>query len=485
VQGTDTKSDFEQFLPEDFDAYLEEKWNSNMFTLPRRKVKDKLEAIGRILGNDLNQAGLSLIKNLSDEFPSLWNKKKVDTQWLFFSRDETAREKLTDLIDKERTLASTLADPTPRFRHIFLGMALNKDHLEIGLYLHHDAWVDRSNLINLLQEESKKSELIALLTHLPEHYEIVLGEALVASPTRFEETEINNLATGFDTEKGWLFMGARLPRDQVPVLGTEVVTTARQVFEFLVPLYRFFAWSPDNDGISLDTLVAQRNETLKARSEEFSREREARDAKQRQKEAEGLKLREEIAEKVRETQSWRQREMAARRAFAIRAANETKEEDARSRAEALAANWNLGGKKDVDKPPAESAPTDTKATPQKSREQKPREQKPWKDERRGYKPAPTRSRPSAPAPKPFTPSPSVSPERAANIQVGDLVQVTKGFLQGRRGVVQEIDEKGAPRISFGSLASRLSVEELSGLGPAPASQNRRSPRPDRNKKRTK
>lgn len=488
MQGTDTQSEFEQFLPEDFDAYLEEKWNSNMFTLPRRKVKNKLAAIGRLLSTDLEQADLSLNMNLSDEFPSLLNKKLVDTQWLFFSRDETARKKLTDFVDKERTLASTVADPTPRYRHIFLGMALNKDHLAIGMYLHHDAWVDRSNLINLLNDGTKKTELVTLVTQLPEHYVIGLGDTETTSPAQFEENDIDDFTEQFHSEKGWLFMGARLPRDQVPILGTEVGTTARQVIEFLIPVYKFFAWSPDNDAISLDTLVAERNETLKARSEEFSRERQARDEKHRQKEAEGLKLREEIAEKVRETQSWRQREMAARRAFAAKAAAESKQDDARARAEAMAANWNLKGKEQspnppADKPPVEPkpvAPADKPPVESKPTAPAPRERKKWSDNKRGFKPA--KSKPFTPAPKPVAPSPSVTPERAANIQIGDLVEVTKGFLQGRRGIVQQDDEKGGLRVSFGALSSRLTVEELKGFGPAPADQGR-PPRRDRGRRR--
>ncbi len=487
MQGTDIQSDFEQFLPEDFDAYLEEKWNSNMFTLPRRKVKGKLEAIGRMLSTDLKQAGLSLVMNLSDEFPSLWNKKLVDTQWLFFSRDETARKKLTDLIDKERTLAGTLADPTPRYRHIFLGMALNKDHLAIGMYLHHDAWVDRSNLINLLNDETKKTELVALLTQLPEHYVIGLGDTETTSPAQFEENIIDDFTGQFHAEKGWLFMGARLPRDQVPILGTEVVTTTHQIIEFLIPLYKFFAWSPDNDAISLDTLVAERNETLKARSEEFSREREARDEKHRQKEAEGLKLREEIAEKVRETQTWRQREMAARRAFAAKAAAESKQDDARARAEAMAASWNLGGKEKtptapVDKPPVKSKPTaDKPPVEPRPTAPEPRERKKWSDHKRGFKPA--KSKPFTPAKRPVAPTPSVTPERAADIQIGDLVEVTRGFLQSRRGVVQQSDEKGGLRVSFGALSSRLTIEELKGFGPAPADQGRPPGRRDRGRRR--
>ena len=71
-----------------------------------------------------------------------------------------------------------------------------------------------------------------------------------------------------------------------------------------------------------------------------------------------------------------------------------------------------------------------------------------------------------------------------DLQIGTYVEVTKGFLQGRRGIVQQIDDKGGFRVSFGALASRIDNEELRGFGPAPADQGR-FPRRDRGKKRPK
>ena len=64
-----------EYCAEDFDAYRPEKWNSNMFTLERRRVKSKLENLGEMLEQELESATLSLIMNLSDEFPSLWNNQ--------------------------------------------------------------------------------------------------------------------------------------------------------------------------------------------------------------------------------------------------------------------------------------------------------------------------------------------------------------------------------------------------------------------------
>jgi hypothetical protein len=460
----DDQMEFSAFEPEDFDAYLPEKWNSNMFTLQRRKVKSKLETIGLCLKEELEAADLSLVLHLSDEFPSLWNKKSVDTQWLFFSRDEAARAELTDLIDRERTLADTLADPTPRYRHVFLGVAVKSDLLEIGLRLHYDAWVDRQNLINLLKKADGRLRLIELFGRLPEHYEVTLNEAGPISPPGMKDGDIESLASAFAEENGWLFIGARLPRDQVSVLGSEMVDTAREVFCFLIPVYRFFAWSQDNDAISLDRLVAEHNEALRVNREEFDRERARREEERREKEKEGLKLREEIEEKCRETKAWRQREFAAKRAAAARAVGAAKQEEARARAEALAAKWDLGkgaaeaatserGKTEP-RTPHQDGGADRGSAAHRSEEHHPNKQRPRTEQTRDDY---AKAR-----------QPKVTPERASEICVGDMVEVRKGFLKGRRGIVNELDEKGGVKVNFGALSSRLALNDVSGLGPASA-----------------
>ncbi|MCP4674184.1 MAG: hypothetical protein GY854_01420 [Deltaproteobacteria bacterium] len=468
----DEQPGFNGFESDDFDAYLPEKWNSNMFTLGRRSVKGKLECIGHSLEDELENAGLSLVMRLSDEFPSLWNSKKVDTQWLFFSRDEAARTELTDLIDKERTLADTLADPTPRYRQVFLGVSVNKDHLEIGLRLHHNAWVDRRNLLSLLERDSARTELKELFKRLPEHYEVELSDKETVSPESFAETGLDELADEFDRDRGWFFVGARLPRDQVPVLGVEVVETAQEVFRLLVPVYRFCAWSVDNDAISIDKLAAERNEAIRASREEFDRERAERQVERREKKEQGLKLREEIEQKFLETQAWRQREIAARRAAAARASAAAAAEDARARAEALSAGWSLGDVKDEkgkhEKSNEEIGNKETSSSETKREAKRPRTdvREPRADNRRREKKTRIDDGGRRDVRQQQALS-KVSPERAAAIQVGDLVEVKKGFLMGRRGTVQEIDEKGGVKVGFGALSSRLAQDDISGLGPAP------------------
>lgn len=459
VAGADEQPDVNEFTPEDFDAYLPEKWNSNMFTLARRKVKGKLERIGQKLDEALKEGGLSLVMHLSDEFPSLWNKKLVKSQWLFFSRDEAARDELTGLIDKERTLADTLADPTPRFRHVYLGVAVNKDYLEIGLHLHYDAWVDRQNFLSIVRNAESLNELEELIQALPAHYEIGLQGDDAVSPSECGADDISELARAFEENAGGLFIGARLPGDQVPVLGADVLETAREVFQLLIPIYKRVAWSPDNDAISLDDLVAERSRALQATHEELDRERAEREETLKERAEQGLKLREEIEERIRETQAWRQREVAARRAAAMaKAASESKAQDARAEAEKLAQKWGLGrAEKEARGDQVADESVGPNATSAEERSQKggqsPSVKPEWK------RTASSQLGEHSPHQHQIR-APETASADPLEICVGTLVEVQNGFLKGRKGTVQSLDEKGGIKVSFGALSSRLEKHDV-------------------------
>ncbi len=472
------------FQSEDFDAYLPEKWNSNMFTLERRRVKEKLESLGIVLSEKTIAAGLSLVRHSSDEFPSFWNKKQVDRQWLFFSRDEAARAELTDIIDKERTLADTLADPTPMYRQIFLGMSMGEQFLEIGIWMHHDAWVDRRNFVNLCENEEALKMLADMLQGLPEHFEMGLDSGEIESPKHYNPDSIKKMAAVFDNEKSWFFLGARLPRDQVLVLGADLESLAADIFRILIPVYNCIAWSPSNDLISIESILAERNESLKTSREELDRERAEREAKIKESKAVGVAMKEEIAERIRETSAWRSREMAAKRAHAARMAAQHREDDARANAEAMAAKWGLGTKA-VDKSEEDKETPKVPVLQDKEVFQKPvlaqqkesfnsgqtpaREKSPSftggreKTEKPQFR---TSERYNRDRDKKITPHrylvemPHTTSEALGEFKCGDNIEVNRGFLKGRRGTIQEVDEKGWIKVAFGMLSSKVAPEDI-------------------------
>jgi hypothetical protein len=438
---------FDGFSAEDFNAYHPDKWGSNMFTLPRRKVKDKLEGMSRHLASALEAAGVGVRAHLSDDHPSLWNKKKVDTQWLFFSRDEAAERELAEVIDLERTLAATLADPTPLYRHVFLGVAVRMERLDVGLWLHHDAWVDRRNLLSLLADGEARARFDALVRDLPEETEIGLTEGEMARARELDRGKLDALLGAFEEKKGWVFVGARIPSGAAISFGQDALGKIAELFDRLVPLYMFSAWSKSNDSVSIDGVVTQRRREIEAAEAEIDRERLEREGKRREQEEARRKLREETEERARAEQVWRERERAIRRAVARSA----------PQAEEVQPPPQLQPQPQ----PQPQAPAAEKREPAPVARpaQPPREQPP----RQPAKPQAASRSAQAPAPPA-----KISEERKADVHVGDEVVVLKGFLKGRAGVVQTIEEKGDLKVAFGSLTARVPRADVEGRGPRAA-----------------
>jgi hypothetical protein len=436
---------FDGFTTDDFDAYLPDKWGSNMFTLPRRRVKDKLDAVGRGLQPVIEAAGLRLAAHLSDDHPSLWNNKKVDTQWLFFSRDEAAQRELAEVIDVERTLAATLADPTPLYRHAFLGVSVRAEALEVGLWLHHDAWVDRRNLVSLLADPEGRARFDALRRDLPAEFEIGIAGAELARAADLDGPALAAILGDFDEKKGWVFAGVRLTRDAVIRLGADAFPYIVDIFGRLASLYRYVAWSPVNDAVSMDNVVAKRRQEIGAAGAEAERERQEREARRHEQEEQRRRLREETEERARAEQVWRERERAIRRSMA--------------RSEVVS-----------EEHPA-SAPTPTSApTPAPTPASEPRAAEPTTPAPVSQKPQPSAAarRPAEQPQKERSKEPppvKITAERMADVRVGDAVVVLRGFLKGRGGVVHAVDEKGDLKVAFGSLTARVPRGDVEGQGP--------------------
>ena len=461
-----SKKMFDGFSSDDFDAYLPEKWSSNVFTLPRRKVKEKLDFIGKRLFEDFRAYGLSLTMHLSDDHPSLWNKKSVDTQWLFFSRDEDARKKLAEIIDTGRTLADTLTDPTPLYRHVFLGVSVNHEQIEVGVRLHHEAWVDRKNLTALLNDDASRAQFDEIRGNLPDDFEIGAVGSDSVSLRELNSEQVGGLVQEFEKEKGWLFLGFMLKRDAAIELAGGIVDRIVEYFTALISVYRFVAWAPSNDAISVDSIVARRKQERIVTQEQHVREREKREERKREEEEERVRLRRELEERARDDQAWRERERAFRRTQAERAAAQIAREGEND-------GKSAGPVQEKTAPAAvaagEKAVVDTPKGPKREKvDSSLRRPAPGARGGGGEAKPPRESGPvSAPVSK-------VSAQRKAEIQVGDGVVVQKGFLKGQFGIVQNVEEKGDLKVVFGALTARVPLQDVEGRGPSPEKMAQKS-----------
>jgi hypothetical protein len=264
---------FPGFTAADFDAYQPKKWKSNVFNRERLEVKQKLVALGRELqGAMLAPDGSPLAVEPSVEHPTLWNHKQVEAQHLYFSRNEGARKELDAIIDRGKSIASMIDDPSPQRNHLFLAATLSEASLELSLKLHPDARVDRENLERKCDDHFEREKLLNLLRALGDGFTVgitpdlqavaaldlgKLGELLAQlgkSPAPA------GLSLGPAPQR-LFYVGRSIPRDTALAAGGALVDEARRTLAALLPIYRFIAWSRDNDFVSIrETLQKEKQQ---------------------------------------------------------------------------------------------------------------------------------------------------------------------------------------------------------------------------------
>jgi transcription antitermination factor NusG len=251
---------FAGFTNADFDAYQSKKWKSNVFNRERLEVKQKLVALGRELqGAMVGPDGSPLANEASVEHPALWNHKQVEAQHLYFSRNEGARKELDAIIDRQRTMSSLIDDPTPQRNHIFFAVTLSEPSIELSLKLHPDARVDRENLERKCDDHFEREKLLNMLRALGEGFRFGITPELVPVAD-VDAAHLQKIVTQLGQPQGFappgtpprlFYAGRAVPRADAVAAGTAIVDVARAGLAALMPLYRYIAWSRDNDFLSM------------------------------------------------------------------------------------------------------------------------------------------------------------------------------------------------------------------------------------------
>jgi len=250
---------FAGFTAADFDAYQPKKWKSNAFNRERLEVKQKLVAFGRALEGAMTAAdGSPLAVEPSVEHPALWNHKQVEAQHLFFSRNEGARKELDAIIDRQKSLASLIDDPTPQRNHVLLAITLAHETLELSLKLHPDAKVDLQNLERKCEDHFEREKLLGLLRELGPAFRAGIQPEL-GPVTELDDERLRSLISGLATlpptpplgVARLFFVGRTVSRDEALAAGPGIVEQAAHALTALFSAYRFIAWSRDNDFLSM------------------------------------------------------------------------------------------------------------------------------------------------------------------------------------------------------------------------------------------
>jgi transcription antitermination factor NusG len=252
----------------DFEAYAPQKWKSNAYNRERLEVKQKLLALGREVGSQLlSSNGAPLECEASVEHPTLWNQKQVDAQHIFYSRNPEARREIDRIIDRARSMAALVEDPTPQHNHLFLALSLRHDSMEVALKLHPGATVDRKNLEQKFDDPWERSKLLELLARLPPEVSaaVTSGERWAANDVDAEKMAALLAQFGQASSHGWFYVGQRLSRQEAIDSGEALGPLLRARLDQLLPVFHYIAWTRDNDFVSMRETLQREKQVVRQR----------------------------------------------------------------------------------------------------------------------------------------------------------------------------------------------------------------------------
>lgn len=247
---------FEGFCPQDFETYTSEKWSSNLYNLQRLRVKQKLVALASVVQPDVEAMRLALEAETSAERPSIWNRKRVDAQWLYFSRDAYAKKELSAILDRERSLAENIDDPAHYHRHAVLAVRVDEAGVAVLLGVHQCAWLDRRNMQQKWANAYQRPRLLALFADAPADM-LWCGDGETAAADQLTDARLDGLLSRAVEVEGWIALERRYDCRQDRLTSPDFAVEVRDALETLAPFYRYFAWSRENDFVAMAPVVAQ------------------------------------------------------------------------------------------------------------------------------------------------------------------------------------------------------------------------------------
>ncbi|WP_437813444.1 hypothetical protein [Sorangium sp. So ce1078] len=434
----------------DFDAYAAEKATSKAYSRPRLEVKQRALAWARGVVARLGELGISVDVHGSDEHPSIRNKHRADCQWVFFWRDQTARDELDRLLDRGRSISDAIDDPSPYTRHAFLALRISEGEVQVCFAVHPDAKVDVDNLrarLSATEEATGEpasplaAELTSALHALPEQFSFGAGGGdRVACSAATSDAIAEMLRRAADGQVP-LWIGWSVPRETAVEHADILDEQLEDALVALAPIYRLVAWSRENDRIALDRKLegieqerARAHAELEAENERWrSEQARARERSMEQARARGDERVEAALPARRPTLATLFKSTSGAGAGAGRGGEPRPSPRHGGEGGAPARRTPHG---EVDQPAKAEAPQ------RPSVEHAPRAQ-------RGPSGEPDAAVKIAP-----------EPAKGGVLEKGSRVRVRRGPFGDKIGVVSELDGRGGARVLLGLLSTRLELDDL-------------------------
>jgi hypothetical protein len=233
-----------------FSVYVPEKWSSNVHTLTRMRNKDVMLTLCAALEGQLGEALQGLARQASDEFPNISNNKRVEAQWVFWFRDAVARQSLATFLERTPLSEKTIFNIALQDKHAIIAVTLANDGIWAGLRLAQGASIDRRNLMAKLSQSWERERALQMFAELPENTVVRLGETERAGRD-FDQAALGGLGEQLTPEGADLTIGTRLGTNEAVALGPNLADALSATLRGVLPLYRFAAWTRDNDLIEV------------------------------------------------------------------------------------------------------------------------------------------------------------------------------------------------------------------------------------------
>jgi len=395
-----------------------------MWNKQRLELKQTLVDFASTFYDTFNLSDLDLEMTASDHYPSLWNFRCVDRQLVFFSRGKESRKVVEEVIDINRSLKTTIQDPTPYFKHLFIGVEVNFVSISIAVCLNWKAWVDRENFLTRLQNEQERLKFLDIMRSLPEEYMVKIDDVLEINVKNLSEENLNTLIEKYRLSEGFWKMGLFIHKDNAIALGEDLWEVLRVAFMLLLPVYEFCAWNRSNDFISMSEKQKAAEEKKLIIAQQHVLEEEAFKSEKEKERLERIQRFNVLKEEIRSSA-----EIGLHGDFSgeslLRSSSRVRVKHP------LPSKW--------EKPQNEVKKAQNAVSNLHKIFREEKDKKEHIEETRKH---------------------SKEEREPDSFKFGDIVTITEGILKGRVGVVHEVDTKGNVKIILGSMVTRIPVSGI-------------------------